>query len=49
MASDATQFRRDFWTKYAELYPKTAYLRDGGGATLEFQPSLSASIYRWQC
>ena len=21
MASDATQFRRDFWTRYAELYP----------------------------
>ena len=21
MATDATQFRRDFWTKYAELYP----------------------------
>ena len=21
MSSDATQFRRDFWTRYAELYP----------------------------
>ena len=22
MSSDATQFRRDFWTRYAELYPE---------------------------
>ena len=43
MASDATQFRRDFWTKYAELYPDDG-VPSGWGRSHARVPTESAGI-----
>ena len=43
MASDATQFRRDFWTKYAELYPEDG-VPSGWGRSNVWVPVESADL-----
>ena len=43
MASDATQFRRDFWTKYAELYPDDG-VPSGWGRSHARVPTESAGL-----
>ena len=43
MATDATQFRRDFWTKYAELYPEDG-VPSGWGRSYVWVPVNSADL-----
>ena len=52
MSSDATQFRRDFWTKYAELYPEDGVV-PGWGRVYFWVPvelaglNVSLGVYPW--
>ena len=52
MSSHATQFRRDFWTKYAELYPEDGVV-PGWGRSNVWVPvesvdlNVSLALNRW--
>ena len=52
MSSDATQFRRDFWTRYAELYPDDGVVA-GWGRVYSWIPvesvdlNVSLAVYPW--
>ena len=52
MSSDATQFRRDFWTRYAELYPDDGVV-PGWGRVYSWIPvesvglNVSLAVYPW--
>ena len=52
MSSDATQFRRDFWTQYAELYPDDGVV-SGWGRVYSWIPvesvglNVSLAVYPW--
>ena len=52
MPSDATQFRRDFWTRYAELYPDDG-VPSGWGRSYVWIPvesvdlNVSLAVYPW--
>ena len=43
MTSDAVQFRRDFWTKYAELYPEDG-VPSGWGRSSRWVPVESVDL-----
>jgi hypothetical protein len=52
MTSEATQFRRDFWTRYAELYPDDG-ISPGWGRAYTWIPidsaglNVSLAVYYW--
>ena len=52
MSSDATQFRRDFWTRYTELYPDDGVVA-GWGRVYSWIPvelvdlNVSLAVYPW--
>ena len=52
MSSDTTQFRRDFWTRYAELYPEDGVVA-GWGRVYSWIPvasvdlNVSLAVYPW--